>query len=307
MRFLRHLPIRKKIVTVTMLAAVAALLLAGGALFAYELRGYRTKLERDLRTLAQIIGSNCVAALSFGDRAAAIETLSALRAEPQIRAACIYGLDGVPLATFGGGGLTANVPQTPGPDGFLLLGDRLTYFGAIHDERENRRLGTVYFEADFSGIRQRLRSYAGILGLVLAIACLLAFALSAWLQRFISKPIIDLAEATKKVSTQRDYSFRVPQESHDEFGQLIAGFNEMLHQIHARCRRARKEPRVAGSQPGAGIVFLLGLARFAGAAPTCARLRRDAAERHQWPAFGQAAAVSESHQRRECRDGAAHR
>jgi signal transduction histidine kinase len=234
MRFFHHLPIRKKIVTVTMLAAVAALLLTGGALFTYELRGYRTNLERDLQTLAQIIGSNCVAALSFGDKAAAIETLSALRAEPQILAACIYDPDGAPLATFTGGRLTTNVPQTRGPDGFRLLGDRLTYFGPIHDERENRRVGTVYFETDFSGIRQRLRSYSGILGLVLAVACLLALALSTWLQRFISKPIIELADATKKVSVQRDYSFRVPQESRDEFGQLIAGFNEMLHQIQTR-------------------------------------------------------------------------
>ena len=234
MRFLHHLPIRKKIITVTMLAAVAALLLAGGALFAYELRGYRTKLEADLRTLAQIIGSNCVAALSFGDKAAAVETLSALRAEPQIRAACIYGPDDVPLATFNRAKLAAGVPETPGQDGFQLQDDRLIYFGAIHDERENRRVGTVYFDADFSGIRQRLRSYAGILGLVLAVACLLAFGLSAWLQRFISKPIIDLADATKKVSAQRDYSLRVPQESQDEFGQLIAGFNEMLDQIQAR-------------------------------------------------------------------------
>src|SRR5687767_12384119 len=128
MRFLQHLPVRRKIMTVTMLAAVAALLLTGGALFSYELRGYRAKLERDLRTLAQIIGENCVAALSFADKAAAVETLSALRAEPQIRAACIFGPDGAPLATFSRGELGAGVPPTVGPDGFQVQDDHLTYF-----------------------------------------------------------------------------------------------------------------------------------------------------------------------------------
>jgi signal transduction histidine kinase len=217
-----------------MLAAVAALLLAGGALFAYELRNYRAKLERDLETLAKIIGANSVAAISFGDKAAAAEILAALRAEPEIIAAGIYELNGEPLATFGSSEVGATFPPVAEQDGFMRVGERLTYFGPIDDEREQRRVGTLYFEADFSGIRQRLWSYAGILGLVLAAASLVAFALSTLLQQLISQPIINLAQATKKVSAQRDYSFRVPQDSRDELGQLIAGFNEMLAQIETR-------------------------------------------------------------------------
>ena len=234
MRFLRHLPVRQKIVTVTMFAAVAALLLAGVALFSYELRGYRIQLERDLDTLAKIIGANSVAAISFADRNAAVETLAALRAEPQILAACIYRIDGEIFATFTQPVFDTTFPRQPGPDGFTRIGSRLAYFGAIDDDREQRRVGTLYFEADFSGMGRRLRSYAGILGLVVTVACLVALGLSTLLQRVISQPIIDLAEATRKVSTQQDYSFRVSSESRDEFGQLFAGFNEMLHQIETR-------------------------------------------------------------------------
>lgn len=234
MTFLHHLPIRIKIVTVTMLAAVAALLLTGGALFTYELRSYRANLERDLATLAKIIGANSVAAISFGDETAAVETLTALRAEPQILAACVYSLDGRPLASFSRAGHSAAFPRAPGPDGFTRIGERLIYFGAIDDRREDRRVGTLYLEADFSGMRLRLRTYAEILGLVLGMACLVVLGLSTWLQRFISQPIIDLAQATRKISADRDYSFRVPQESRDEFGELIAAFNEMLRQIEMR-------------------------------------------------------------------------
>lgn len=234
MMFLHHLPLKKKIVVVTMLSAVTALLLTGGALFAYELRGYREKLESDLSTLAKVIGANSVAAISFGDRSAAMETLAALRAEPQILAACIYGLDGETIATFSRAEFSTSFPRAPGSDGFKRVDEHLTYFSPIDDERELRRVGTLYFEVDYSGITDRLQSYAGILAVVLAAACLVALALSAMLQRFISQPIIDLAQATKRVSDQRDYSFRVSRQSPDELGQLIDGFNEMLHQIETR-------------------------------------------------------------------------
>ncbi|HEX2099724.1 MAG TPA: CHASE sensor domain-containing protein, partial [Candidatus Synoicihabitans sp.] len=83
-----------------MFAALSALWLTGGALFLYELFGYQAKLERDVATLADIIGANSAAAISFGDRRAAAETLRALRAEPQILEACLFNLEGERLATF---------------------------------------------------------------------------------------------------------------------------------------------------------------------------------------------------------------
>jgi signal transduction histidine kinase len=234
MTVMRDLPIRRKIVVVTMLAAVAALLLTGAALFAYELHGYNKKVEGEVETLARIIGANSVAAMSFDDRKSAIENLSALRAEPRILAARIYTAGGTPFASYSRASHAATFDRMPGPDGFRRADRRLTYFGPIHDEREHRRVGSLYLEVDFGGVRQRLGSYAGILAMVLAVAFLVALALSAFLQRIISQPILDLAEATKRVSSRQDYSLRVPQDRRDEFGELIGGFNEMLDQIAMR-------------------------------------------------------------------------
>ena len=64
--------IRPKVVIVTMLTACAALLLAGSALLWLELSDFRTRLERDVATLARVIGANSVAAISFEDRGAAV-------------------------------------------------------------------------------------------------------------------------------------------------------------------------------------------------------------------------------------------
>lgn len=231
MKFLGHLPIRNKIIVVTMITAGTALLLAGGALILFEVSDSRMRLERELTTAARIICANSVAAISFGDKAAATETLGALRAEPQILAACIYDSTGVPFAMFSREGFKASFPSTPGPDGSVRAGNRLIYFGEIQDERERRRAGTIYFEADFSGLLQRLKSYTQLLGFVLATSCLVALGLSSLLQRYISGPIVKLGAIMKAVSTNRDYSLRAQEESGDELGQLSAGFNDMLRQI----------------------------------------------------------------------------
>jgi signal transduction histidine kinase/DNA-binding response OmpR family regulator len=54
------------------------------------------------------------------------------------------------------------------------------------------------------------------------------------LQKLVSYPILALASAAKKVSTERNYSLRLPVNSGDEIGQLVAGFNDMLAQIEQR-------------------------------------------------------------------------
>ena len=234
MNLVRNLPIRSKVVLVTMLTACAALLLAGGALLWLELSQSRAQLERDVSTLAKVISANSVAAISFNDQAAATEMLTALRAEPKIRAARIFGTDGEPLASYSVAGTKGDFPDKPGQDGFDLAGESLTYFAPIEDEREHARIGTIYFEANFGEMRGRIRSYAGLLGLVLAASGLVALMLSAALQRYIAGPIVTLVDATKRVSRHRDYSLRVAREGNDELGVLIDDFNEMLGQIQSR-------------------------------------------------------------------------
>ena len=234
MTFLRNLPIKRKLMVVMMLATSVALLLAGAGLLSYELRDFRANLEANLATTARIVGANSVAAVSFDDERAAAETLLALKVEPQILAACIYRDAEKPFAQYLRKGEATAFPKSPGADGRYVSGQRMTWVSGIFDERERRRVGTIYLVADCGGIRQRLQSYAGLLSLVLLTSALVALGLSATLQRYISAPILRLARTTKLISSKRDYSIRVPAGANDELGQLIASFNEMLGQIETQ-------------------------------------------------------------------------
>src|SRR6266700_3478214 len=92
--------IRAKLTGIIMLTSTIAVLLACLGFVISDLVNLRGRLAGDLSTLAQVVGSNSTAALTFGDRQAAGEVLNALRAKPSIIAACIYTKRGEPFARY---------------------------------------------------------------------------------------------------------------------------------------------------------------------------------------------------------------
>jgi signal transduction histidine kinase/CheY-like chemotaxis protein len=232
MKAFRDISIKRKLVGIIMLTSTVALMLAGCTFLAYELITYRATATQQLTTLAQIVGESSTAALAFEDRPAAGETLAALRAEPNLVAACIYTRDGRPFATFLRGAARRDLPRAPGrpgakfKDGYLVLFQPVVFDGD--------RIGTVYLKRDLQDMHARLERYAGIVLGVLLASSLAALLLSSKLQRVISEPTLRLAEMASRVSAERDYSLRAAKRGNDEIGVLVDSFNEMMGQIQAR-------------------------------------------------------------------------
>ena len=172
---IRTLPIRLKLIAVTTMTALVALILASAALFFFETRSFRANLERELSTLAQVIGANASAAASFFDEDAAAEFLTALRAEPQITAAAIYSANNTRLAEYvrDPDGKFAPPPR-PGADGFVATPEVLTLFAPIVDHREGVRVGTILFQADYRSVSERVKTYGTALFGVFGMAALVA-------------------------------------------------------------------------------------------------------------------------------------
>ena len=78
--------------------AAAALLVAGLLLLAFEFLSLRRELTNDMQAHARIISLNSSAAVVFGDKAAAAETLSALNTLSNLRAAVIFDANGRRIA-----------------------------------------------------------------------------------------------------------------------------------------------------------------------------------------------------------------
>ena len=233
----RDYPISKKLTWMNMLVTGAALLLACTAFIAYDVVTFRRATINNLSIQAQIAGSNAVSALLFDDSTSAENTLSALRASPNILTAGILTLDGRPFATYSRD-RDSQAPILPP----IPTGQAETYRFGSSDVLLVRSIlfngkptGTVYIVSSLQQLNARLRLYVEISGVVLVVSLLAALLISPSFRRAIAEPIVHLAEVARIVSRDKNYSVRAaPTGNHDELSVLIDAFNGMLSQIQER-------------------------------------------------------------------------
>ncbi len=228
----RNLAIKHKLRLIILFAVVAALIPASIAVVTYDQIAVRREMRSDLDVLAEIVGSNSTAAITFGDRSAAADLLSGLKANKRIVTAVIYSGDGKPFASY----RRHAAPQAPlpalRPSGSRFEGNRLIVYRDI--QLASQVIGVIYLESELGELHQRLANFAWAVFLILLISSSLAMALSSKLQRAVSGPIAHLARVAKRVSGQKDYTVRAVKQSDDDLGQLIDSFNGMLAEIEAR-------------------------------------------------------------------------
>ena len=231
MKVLTNMTLKRKLTVVTMATSCAALLVACALFAAYDYFTFRQTLEKEIATMADIVGGNSAAALTFNDRDTAAQVLGRLAVQESIVTAELLDVAGKRFAgytrTGGVADLECSATDSAQPiDGTLLIVRPIALLG--------ERIGTVCVQSDLSELRARLRGYGLILLVVLGASSLVALALSAGLQRVISGPILDLARTARLVSTQRDYGLRAERRSDDELGRLADDFNGMLAQIQSQ-------------------------------------------------------------------------
>jgi len=61
-----------------------------------------------------------------------------------------------------------------------------------------------------------------------------ALLLALWMQRFVTRPVLAIAQIAREVVERRDYSRRATKLSTDEVGTLVDAFNDMLAEIDRR-------------------------------------------------------------------------
>src|SRR5579862_1606045 len=96
----RSITIEVKLRLIIMLTVVAALILACASILTYDQLAFRSSMQRDLAILAETVGSNSTAAITFGDQKAAADLLAGLKANSHIMGACIISTDGKLFATY---------------------------------------------------------------------------------------------------------------------------------------------------------------------------------------------------------------
>ena len=218
---------------IIMLTVSVVLLLACLTFFAFYMLDFRRQLVAEVSVTAKVIGNSCAAALDFNDTQTATESLAALRAQPDIIGACVYDRDGNVFATFQRNAMNgiAHFPP-PQPPGHEFRNGQLHTFQPITVRGET--VGTIYLAQSLSELWVRLERSAWVMIGIFGIALGIALLLSARFHRIVTNPILQLAQLTRTVALEKNYSVRATRQTDDELGQLVDGFNEMLSQIQAR-------------------------------------------------------------------------
>ncbi len=249
---IKKLPIRWKLKVIILTVATLLSVIAGVAIISYQHNMLRNMLVSDLYTETEITAYNTAAALSFFDKDAAEESLSALTNDPSVAMAALYDKGGQFFAGYVREGIHTEIPLksdwngTAITDIFLIVS-----IPVILDEEQ---IGSISVAANLSELRQTsLRSAVAVV-IVMIISLVVAGLISVKLEQLISKPVINISKTAQKISRSRDYSLRAEKRSEDELGMLADAFNDMLNQIEARDEQLQKHKshleKVVGERTG---------------------------------------------------------
>lgn len=234
-RRLRNVSVRVKLAAVLVGTLTVALVLAWLSFAAQELFSSQQRAIRQLTALADIVGQNSRAALAFDDKKTAIETLSSLAAQPGLTGSCVYDKTG---AVFGCYRPRSNaaIPETAPASGQYVDTKLSSVTVARPIQLGKEQIGTICVVSDYDFVRREWLRSAVIALLILLAASGAAALFSLRFLRAVCSPVLNLARVAREISTNKNYSIRVVDDSKDEIGELISAFNGMLQQIDSGTR-----------------------------------------------------------------------
>ncbi len=226
----KNISIKRKLIIIVLVTTNTAMLLVSSAIIFYNQKAAKTAMAQELKSLTRIVAHRSTAALIFDDKQLANENLQALSEKEIIISACIYNSESELFGKYNKG--IDKCPETA----------KNIYSGFNDDNYEfhqnitldNSFIGSIFVRASLDNINKSLVKYVEAVFLIFISASFLAFLLAVKLQKVITKPIDELANISRRIFIDKDYSVRVDKKTNDEVGRLVEAFNAMLGSIEAR-------------------------------------------------------------------------
>jgi PAS domain S-box-containing protein len=226
--------IKKRLMKISLLTTIIALILTGLALTVREVYSYHAHLAEKLRIQAEIIGNNVKAALTFNDPKSANETLSSLAADRHVSYALLYNQKNKLVALYVKdlSKIKTGMLPTKMEDDYYYDSSRALIIRPIHLDDE--KIGEIYIESDLEELYDRIYMYGAIVFVLIIISSVIAFLLLLKLQQVITKPVTDIAQLMHDISIEKDYAVRAKAVGDQELDLVVDSFNDMLSQIQKR-------------------------------------------------------------------------
>ncbi|HPG39465.1 MAG TPA: ATP-binding protein [bacterium] len=228
----KYFSIKNKLILIQLLTTFSVLLFYSLFHILRDSRFYMDSAKRELYSMTELLGSNCISALHFIDRQTAGNILATLAVQEQVFNAWIFDAENNLFAEYHKPGHENQSPVALLSDSIIVQNEDMTIIKPVQDDGE---------VIGYISIRYSLQSYKQIIAksktnslVIFFIGMGAALLLAVVTQRTISNPILKLLANMKKISETGDYSIRPTKERDDEIGSLADGVSEMLSQIQLR-------------------------------------------------------------------------
>jgi len=229
-KFIRSLPITRKLLLMLLFSGFTSVMFAGLFLIMLEISEFQHNTQEDLTVLAELVGNRTTAAVLFDDQKVANENLAVFNNVSTVQSACFYNAQGAIFAKLN----KKHESKNDCPD---VIENAKTYFNNEHlyivhpVELESEIVGTIYIHADLTQIYWRKIQFIGLLFVVLICASILTFILSTPLLKIISDPILGLLKSVEEISKTKNYTLRATVVNNDEVGVLAEAINELISKV----------------------------------------------------------------------------
>ena len=230
--FSRDISISRKLLLVVGFITNISLLMISLAVIVYDRQSAKSTLKEEINILASVISKRSTAALAFEDAILAKENLSTLSEKSSILVGCIHDSAGMLFAEYIKSDDFINCSSILSKKSGVFTDKLYIYMQPIMLDEIS--IGTMSIATSLVDLNNRLMRHVIVVSVIFITAVIVALLLWYLLQRFITRPIDDLANISRKIYQDKDYGVRVVQTANDEIGQLYGAFNAMLSGIQER-------------------------------------------------------------------------
>ena len=243
-----NLSIRIKLILVMSLIAIVAMSMVTVVAIYHEQQSNQASAENEMTTLGNVLEWNSKSIFSFGNKRDFKDLFSSLKIHNEIIGGFFCHLNGNEIAAYYRSDSNSNAKH-------YLHNKKICHpflktskdsvkwehennFSYLHIYKivrnEDEVLATLNFFVQKKPLHTRLKDFYTSLSIVIGIALLVILGLAWFFQRIFSRPMEEMMTTMTNISQQKNYTTRLQYVSHDEFGQLARGFNNMLAKIEKR-------------------------------------------------------------------------
>ena len=236
MGLLSNISVYRKLVLMQVITAVIVVLICSITFVVMSHNSDLKSKTSNLISIANVMGSNVVAPIIFHDNESVNEVLNDLKVETDIVNACVLDTT---LSIFGyynkQGAIHYPFKNVPKDKIVSKIENNYMYvYYKIFSEGE--WIGTVCLKSDLASLQEQLYVRIRVMCWIVLIGVLIAYLISTYLQKYISRPINKLMRVTENIIQTQNYSLRSSFHGRDEIGKMSHAYNKMLDQIELHAK-----------------------------------------------------------------------